>query len=357
MDHFNAVVEILAEVAARDLGIQVFVGGCQQPHVHRNQGPAADTLQGALLQYPQYLGLRGEAQVADLVQEQGAPIGLLEMPDTRGYARRHALLDAKQLAFHQGVRQGRAVQCDEPLARPGTGVVDGLGDHFLARAAFTGDEHIDQAVANPFDEARHLPETGAGTDDAVRGIAVLHFAEQVGILFHQFVLAAPQLADQLRRFDGDGRMGGEGFQRLLVARGKIPVVLVEGFKGSDDLAALVAHGHGEHVTGMIPGLPVDGMVEAGIVVSVANIGRASAHDGAAHHPAASVETEYLRAAQGNLRPQLVAFAIEQKNAGTIAIQEAGGFSGNDIEQAAEIAFGVHLLADGQNYSESVLDAR
>ena len=46
----------------------------------------------------------------------------------------------------------------------------------------------------------------------------LHLAPQVGVLLHQFVLIAPQFADQLGGLDGDGGVRGQRQQRLLVAR-------------------------------------------------------------------------------------------------------------------------------------------
>ena len=54
------------------------------------------------------------------------------------------------------------------------------------------------------------------------------------------------------------------------------------------------------------------MVETGIFVGIADVGGAFSHDRAAYYAAASIETEYVGAAQGNLRPQFVAFAIQKK---------------------------------------------
>ena len=59
----------------------------------------AHALDHALLQYAQHLGLRGEAEVADLVQEQGAAAGFFELPDALLHAGSHTLLDAEQLAL------------------------------------------------------------------------------------------------------------------------------------------------------------------------------------------------------------------------------------------------------------------
>jgi len=64
--------------------------------------------------------------------------------------------------------------------------------------------------------------------------------------------------------------------------------------------------------------------------------------------AARVETQDLLGSQRNLGPEFVAFPVQQENAGAVAIQQAGGFAGNQIEQGAEVALRVHPLRDGKN---------
>ena len=93
-----------------------------------------------------------------------------------------------------------------------------LRRQFLARAAFAGDQHVDQAVADALDQAHDLLDSLPRADDAVRGVAVLHLAPQVGVLLRQLILVAPQFADQLRGLDGNGRVRGQRRQRVLVAR-------------------------------------------------------------------------------------------------------------------------------------------
>ena len=146
------------------------------------------------------------------------PSAFWNWPDPRLHARGHALLDAEQLAFQQGFRQRGAVQGHERAARARAGVVDGLGDQFLARAALAGDQHIDQAVADALHQADHLLDPLARADDAVGGVLALHLAPQMRVLLRQLILAAPQLADQLGGFDGDGGVRCQRRQRILVAR-------------------------------------------------------------------------------------------------------------------------------------------
>ena len=72
-------VQILAEPAAPDLVRQVLVGRGQHANVDPHTGRPADRLDDLLLQHPQHLGLRLQAHVADLVEEDRAAVGHLEL--------------------------------------------------------------------------------------------------------------------------------------------------------------------------------------------------------------------------------------------------------------------------------------
>ena len=76
--HVEPVVEVLAEAPGLDLGFEVAVGGGDDAHVDLDGAGAADALQLAFLQHAQQLGLEGGGDLADLVEEQGAAVGLLE---------------------------------------------------------------------------------------------------------------------------------------------------------------------------------------------------------------------------------------------------------------------------------------
>ena len=71
-------------------------------------------LELALLQHPQELHLRAERNLADLVEEDGSPVGQLEAPllapDRAG---ERAALVAEQLALEQRLSEGRTVHPDE----------------------------------------------------------------------------------------------------------------------------------------------------------------------------------------------------------------------------------------------------
>jgi hypothetical protein len=71
---------------------------------------AANTLESLLLEYTQHLGLGGRRHVADLVQEEGAAVALLELADAAAIGTgERALLAAEQLALQQVLRNGGEV--------------------------------------------------------------------------------------------------------------------------------------------------------------------------------------------------------------------------------------------------------
>ncbi|MNQ64764.1 hypothetical protein D3C85_791990 [compost metagenome] len=110
----EAVEQVLAEAAALHPFFQCTVGSTDDAHVHR-QRLAADGHYLALLQHPQQAGLQRQRHVADLVEEQGAAVGLLQLAAHAFLARagEAAAAIAEQFALDQGFRNGRAVQRHE----------------------------------------------------------------------------------------------------------------------------------------------------------------------------------------------------------------------------------------------------
>src|SRR4030095_300988 len=66
----EAVEEVLAKVAALDGFAKVAGGRGDDPDVRLQEARAAESLELALLQNAQELGLRGQAHLADFIQEQ-----------------------------------------------------------------------------------------------------------------------------------------------------------------------------------------------------------------------------------------------------------------------------------------------
>ena len=110
----DAVVEVAAERPGGALGGQVAVGRAHQAEVARAPHVAADALVRALLDDAQQFGLQRNGQLADLVEEQRAPVGQLERSLARGRrAGERAALVTEELAARTATRRS----CCSPARR------------------------------------------------------------------------------------------------------------------------------------------------------------------------------------------------------------------------------------------------
>ncbi len=76
--HGEAKEEIVAELPDLDLVIEIAPGRGDHPHVDADRSVPADALDLRSLEHAQELGLERGAEIADLVDEERAPVGLLE---------------------------------------------------------------------------------------------------------------------------------------------------------------------------------------------------------------------------------------------------------------------------------------
>ena len=119
-NHVEPVVEVLAERSFLHRLLQVDVGRGNQPEVGLDRVRAADALDLALLDGAQQLRLQLVPQVADLVEEQRAAAGQLELAELLADgAGERALLVPEQRALDQLLRNRGQVDGDERRARAG----------------------------------------------------------------------------------------------------------------------------------------------------------------------------------------------------------------------------------------------
>src|SRR6516165_10840387 len=138
----QAVIQVRPELPLVGPRLQVAVGRRDQPHVGADRLVPPDALERLLLEHAQHLGLGGQRHVADLVEEEGAAVALLELTDAAAVgAGEGALLVAEQLALQEALRDGRAVEGQKRRMSAGTVLVEGAGDEFLAAATLPGDEY------------------------------------------------------------------------------------------------------------------------------------------------------------------------------------------------------------------------
>ena len=134
------VVEVLAEVALLDQVDQVAVGRRDQAEVDADRTVGADRIDLAVLQRAQQLHLDVERQLADLVEEERAAVGLAELADMLvGGAGEGALLVAEEDALDEIVGNRAAIDRDERSSAAVAGALDGARDQLLADARFAFD--------------------------------------------------------------------------------------------------------------------------------------------------------------------------------------------------------------------------
>ena len=161
----EAVIEILAESPRSDHLLQILVGRADDPGVDRDRLAAADPLDHPLLQEAQQFHLQRQRDVADLVEEQGAAMGHLDLAlgglDRPGEG---ALFIAEQLRLEQILRNGRAVDRDEAAHPPPARLVDAARQQFLAGAGSPEQHHRDVGIGDPLDRARDPGHFGRGSN-------------------------------------------------------------------------------------------------------------------------------------------------------------------------------------------------
>jgi hypothetical protein len=171
LDHVEPVVQVFAEAALGDTPRQVAVSRRHHAHVDPQRLLAADALELPRLQGPQQLRLEVHAQLADLVEEQRAAVGLLEAAaPPRHRPGEGALLVTEQLALQQRRAEDGAVDLDERPAGAVAVGVDGGGDQLLAGAALAGDEDRLRGSRHPADGLEHLEHRGAGAHQLLVGL-------------------------------------------------------------------------------------------------------------------------------------------------------------------------------------------
>ena len=142
------------------------MGRRHQAHVDRDRLLAADAHDLALLQRAQQLDLQRGVHVADLVEEQRAAVGQLELA-ARARCTPVATPPSMPNSSLSSSDSGSAAQLSaiSGPVRPES-EVDELGHQLLAGAALAAHQHADAARRHPLDELEHLPHGGGVGDDA-----------------------------------------------------------------------------------------------------------------------------------------------------------------------------------------------
>ncbi len=204
--HVEAEHQVGAEAALGHLLLQVAVGRGDDAHVQLDLAAPAEALHALLLQHAQQLGLQPQRQFADLVEQQGAAVGQLELAGLGAHrAGEGALLMAEENGFEHLLGDRRAVHRDEGRVRAGGKAMDVARHQLLAGAGLASDEdrrtgqghalgHGQQA-ATGLGAGNEAFLGGLGTDLAAQQCAQLGLAER-----RQQVIDATQFQQSSRLF-------------------------------------------------------------------------------------------------------------------------------------------------------------
>src|SRR5258708_15433345 len=103
---------------------------------------ASQTLERLHVQDPQQLGLQGQRQIPDFVQEESASIGHFEPANfLRDGSGEGSLLVPEQFALQKIEGNGRAIQRHEGASAAPAEIVNGAGYQLLAGSGFSQDQH------------------------------------------------------------------------------------------------------------------------------------------------------------------------------------------------------------------------
>ncbi len=164
---------------------------------------AADPVVMPVEQDAQQAGLQLGGHIADLVEEQGAALGLLETAAAlRLGAGEGAAFVAEQFGFEEVLGNRRRVDGDERLVGPRAVAVQGARDQFLAAARFAGDQH----------GGVRQSQTADGAEDFLHGWRLAeNLRHQPLFLFcttlvHGFIDRPPDQLDRLIDVEGLGQI-------------------------------------------------------------------------------------------------------------------------------------------------------
>ena len=170
-DHIDAEVEVLAEKPFLDGGFEVTVRRRHEADVERDLLTSPDRTDGALLEGAEQLGLEREGQVADLVEQQRAPVRLHEEARPRRARVGEGAPDvAEELALEELLGHGGAVDRHQRSVLPIPAPVERLGDDLLPGAALAGDEDARVGVGDPVEQLVELPHGRAVADELLEAL-------------------------------------------------------------------------------------------------------------------------------------------------------------------------------------------
>ena len=196
--HVEAVVQVGTEGARGHHRGQLAAGGRDDAHVDALHVVAAERLHLLLLQHAQQLGLQGARHVADLVEEQRAAVGELELAVAALAIRAGvgAGGHAEELGLEQRVGDGGDVHAHERPRGAHARRVDGMREQLLAGAGLAGEQHRAVGLRHAPRLALHFHRRRAGADEAGHGVLRPALRRELLARLVELALQAAELGDE-----------------------------------------------------------------------------------------------------------------------------------------------------------------
>src|SRR5262249_2980639 len=136
VNYIQTKIEVLAKCSPRDRGVEVLIGGCNNPDIDANWACATDALKLTFLEHAQQLRLQCRREFCDLIQKDcpgvcdfQAALALIEGTGERTF------LVTEKLAFQQRFRERGAVHGNKRFRSAPAVRMNGAGCQLLASAA------------------------------------------------------------------------------------------------------------------------------------------------------------------------------------------------------------------------------
>ena len=198
IDLTHPVIEIFTKLVGTNQFMQVLVGGTQHAHIHRNFLAATDTLNDALLQEAQQLGLQRRGHIADLVQEQRATGRGFDLARCLpGRTGKGAFFIAEQLALQQVLGNRSTVNGDKASFLSLAQLMQRLGHQLLTGTRLAQDQHRGIRRRDLFHRAADLQHAGTASDHPFKRRLEL-LRTEAPVFFLKFINAVGPIDDQLK---------------------------------------------------------------------------------------------------------------------------------------------------------------
>src|SRR6266404_6753106 len=139
--NIQAIIQILPEFTVTDHLPQVLIGRRDDTNIDARGTGAAYSLELALLENTEQLGLKLHWHVSDFIQKQCAAVRQRKSADMRiDRSGKGSALVPEKLAFEKAGRHRRTVHFDEIPAAAWAELVNRARDNFLARPGFASDQ-------------------------------------------------------------------------------------------------------------------------------------------------------------------------------------------------------------------------